>query len=436
MIFSRTCTLLNKLNSKYINATIELIHSFEESFKAFNSHLFLLKNNLNKEQVTHDDKLISLTQEANDMKGIIKIPSSSIINKLKPKSNGWRNVSISNEAFIFRQEFYKNFNEMEHKHHQNLSNKQIKVLKKFYKERPFCVLPCDKNIGSAIISNELMIQLGMENLNDKNTYLQLESNPLEMISTSINDNLRSLFESKDINKQIWKMLHVKDAKIGKFRILPKLHKSKFGIRPIVSSIGHPNEKICALIDACLQTIVQNTSTFLKDSQQLLQLIENKRFNCKEVFLYSCDFESLYTNINKDDAIPLITEYVKNFLDTNYISAKAFKILLDIAFTTNVFKFQNQFYIQIRGVAMGCKCGPSIANLFVYILERHWLNIHNPLIYKRFIDDMFIMSEKEIQSDSFNNQFLNLKLNIQHGKSVNFLDLTLKYDDLTVYGFTC
>ena len=61
--------------------------------------------------------------------------------------------------------------------------------------------------------------------------------------------------------------------------------------------------------------------------------------------------------------------------------------------------------------MGCICGPSIANLYVYILEKEWLNKHKDIIYYRFIDDIFIASGYKINLLEFKSTFGYLKLNI-------------------------
>ncbi|CAF0740319.1 unnamed protein product, partial [Brachionus calyciflorus] len=80
-----------------------------------------------------------------------------------------------------------------------------------------------------------------------------------------------------------------------------------------------------------------------------------------------------------------------------------------------------------GIAMGCRCGPSLANLYLYILEFKWIDIHRPLGYFRFIDDIFLISENEINLNEFKQQFDYLKLKILNSDSVNFLDLNIMYD---------
>jgi hypothetical protein len=45
--------------------------------------------------------------------------------------------------------------------------------------------------------------------------------------------------------------------------------------------------------------------------------------------------------------------------------------------------------------MGSICGPSVVNMFVYFLEKHWLSIEKPLVYVRFIDDIYILMNKKL-----------------------------------------
>ena len=59
--------------------------------------------------------------------------------------------------------------------------------------------------------------------------------------------------------------------------------------------------------------------------------------------------------------------------------------------------------------MGTICGPTLANTVVYHLERKWLTLNRPIIYWRYIDDIFIVSQNLINLEDFKSSFLNLKL---------------------------
>lgn len=79
--------------------------------------------------------------------------------------------------------------------------------------------------------------------------------------------------------------------------------------------------------------------------------------------------------------------------------------------------------------MGIKCGPSIANLYLYLLEINWLTIHRPLMYSRFIDDIFLAIKGEFNVNSLKDNFKYLKLNIENKKRVQFLDLNVQVNEL-------
>ena len=80
--------------------------------------------------------------------------------------------------------------------------------------------------------------------------------------------------------------------------------------------------------------------------------------------------------------------------------------------------------------MGCICGPSVENLYLYILEESWVNMNPDIIYLRFINDTFIASRKQINKQELRKQFLYLKLNLVEAETVIFLDLEISHDQLT------
>lgn len=61
--------------------------------------------------------------------------------------------------------------------------------------------------------------------------------------------------------------------------------------------------------------------YIYDSQNLLQKCYNSElnFDISEIKLYSCDFESLYTNINLTDALDMISDYMRVHLFSKHIN---------------------------------------------------------------------------------------------------------------------
>ena len=145
-------------------------------------------------------------------------------------------------------------------------------------------------------------------------------------------------------------------------------------------------------------------------------------------LFSCDFESLYTNINSNQAIEQICIFFQTKLNNQFdFSIKGLYEILKLILFNNIFSFNNKFFIQLNGLAMGTKCGPTIANIFIAILETKWLYLHKPLVYKRFIDDIFVITDKS-NIESLEKNFGNLKLNLINDKEVQFLDLIISIDE--------
>lgn len=77
--------------------------------------------------------------------------------------------------------------------------------------------------------------------------------------------------------------------------------------------------------------------------------------------------------------------------------------------------------------MGSLLGPTLANLFLPILEQSWMNERwSPLFYRRYVDDNFVVFDNPDKIDLFHN-FLNtshpnLRVTVEkcHNK-ISFLD---------------
>ncbi|CAF1057020.1 unnamed protein product, partial [Brachionus calyciflorus] len=170
------------------------------------------------------------------------------------------------------------------------------------------------------------------------------------------------------------------------------------------------------------------SSYLKDSQHLMQESSSLKLE-QNIKIHVGDFENLYLNITHNEAILIITELYSELDITNkHFNIIAFNKILKLALNNNFFKFKKKFFKQIIGIAMGSKCGPAVANLVVYYFERTWLKIQKPLFYKRYLDDVMAIDNKDISS--ILSAFGNLKLNLCSGVKQNFLDLIIEFDKIT------
>lgn len=149
-------------------------------------------------------------------------------------------------------------------------------------------------------------------------------------------------------------------------MLPKVHKN-LDTQPgrlIVAGIGGLCENACTFVDFYLQPLVSSLPSFLQDSMATIRELERLRLD-GPTLLVTCDVESLYTNISHTNGMAAMTHFLEgreNFdgmLDSFVID------LLDFILQHNYFVFNNTFYKQVSGTAMGARCDPSYANLFLY-----------------------------------------------------------------------
>lgn len=111
-----------------------------------------------------------------------------------------------------------------------------------------------------------------------------------------------------------------------------------------------------------------------------------------------------------------------------------KELLTTVIRDNIFEFKDQFYRQVRGIAMGTRMAPAFANLFMAEIEEKalstWKTCPPPLIWSRFLDDVFLVWEHGEENLALFVQHLNsilpsITLTISHSlQQVDFLDITV------------
>ena len=302
------------------------------------------------------------------------------------------------------------------------------------KNNSIVIANADKNVGIVLIENHIYNSLCIEHLQDSYTYKNINFNPQFLLYKTCNDTLTNLNDNNHISDSLFNILstNILYKKLPNFRILPKLHKKdKFGIRPLVNCSNSTTCILSKFLDFFLKPIASNHFTFLKDSQQLLQIYNNYHSSNKTNYIYSADFESLYTNIPLDEAISIISDFISKHNYREFTSFGFHKIL-QLVLKNNYFYYKNKdnikFYLQITGVPMGTACSPSVANLYLAYFEIKYLHNIISCLYHRYIDDTFFIDNKQLNSEDFKKVYPNLTLNIEQAKTVNFLDLSISLNE--------
>jgi serine/threonine protein kinase len=120
-------------------------------------------------------------------------------------------------------------------------------------------IPIKTDKGSAIVvmDKTTYIQEAERQLSDCRFYEKLDSDPTLDFTQKIIRALEAMHARGHLDNKTMEYLTPEDPKLGRFYLLPKIHKENNPGRPIVSANGHPTEKISEFIDFHLRPFVEN-----------------------------------------------------------------------------------------------------------------------------------------------------------------------------------
>ena len=182
----------------------------------------------------------------------------------------------------------------------------------------------------------------------------------------------------------------KGSRLAHLYGLPKTHKKKLAMRPILSATGTYNYKLAKWLDEKLKPLSVNEHT-VNDIFVFADELREMKIKDHEV-LVSYDVSSLFTNVPVDETIESIAEraFENDWFNREHdLNITKFDLieLLRIATKNQLFQFEGNLYEQVDGVAMGSPLGPLMANAFMCKIEKQ-LETENklPTFYKRYVDD--------------------------------------------------
>ena len=117
-------------------------------------------------------------------------------------------------------------------------------------------------------------------------------------------------------------------------------------------------------------------------------------------LSSYDVSALFTSVPVDPALNSIKEKDHTLKESTVMAVSDIILLLEFCLKNTYFSFQDQFYEQIEGAAMGSPVSPIVANLYMKYLEQKALSTAPPpRFWHRFVDDTFVI-HKEVNKQGF------------------------------------
>lgn len=231
---------------------------------------------------------------------------------------------------------------------------------------------------------------------------------------------------------------VKSPIIPTFYTIPKIHKNAQSPpgRPIVSGIGSLTEPSSIYIDEILKPFVTSLPSFVQDTMDALRQLDGIVLG-EEHWLACLDIESLYTSILHDVGLHAVKDTLKQRGQQFQVHNVFVIELLEYILKHNYSTFNNKYYHQLRGTAMGSTCAPSYANLYLGWWERNFVFSENLMEYTQYIilwlcyiDDVVIIWSGTQKSFSdfvalLNTNTINLKVTSEINKdAISFLDIKI------------
>ena len=260
-----------------------------------------------------------------------------------------------------------------------------------------------------------------------------------------------------------------------FYVLPKIHKNRAIIekvnstnntylhmdtpqdlkgRPIIAGSNSPTNRLSELLEKILTPLVPHLKSYVKDDIDMLHKLPRKLDT--KCDLYSFDVVSLYSTISHElglEALSYWYDKLRNYLPERFTKEFILKACQFIL-TNNYFFFNDKFWHQIIGTAMGTKFAPPYACLTMGYLEETKLYPRIPRLFgpsvcemiieffRRYIDDCFQPWPRSTNIKTFfdllNDLHPDITFTMEKGieqstlsitnQKLNFLDITIILKD--------
>ena len=305
----------------------------------------------------------------------------------------------------------------------NLSRHERNSILSLSADKDIIIKEADKGGSVIIMDTDHYKSMVNDILMDESYYEKLRNDPQKETRIKY-EKLIKKYSNCLTKKEIDYLKHF-EKKESQFYGLPKVHKSKqisekcktvdssyveikdvddLKLRPIVAGPACQTHRISNLLDILLKPLIKHVPSFLRDTTDFLNSLPNRI--PKETLFATFDVESLYSNIPHDLGIEAINFWIEQFpedLDERF--SKDFIIeALSFILENSTFQFNDEFFRQRKGTAMGTKVAPTYAALTIGYLEQklyskiaeefgQTFKIEFEKVWKRFLDDCFLLWSK-------------------------------------------
>ena len=140
---------------------------------------------------------------------------------------------------------------------------------------------------------------------------------------------------------------------------------------MISNCGAPTEKVSEFLDSHLKTIMQESWSYIKDSADFINKIGQIGDIPENAILVTADVVGLYPSIPHNAGLKAL----KNALDKRkqkHIPTEKLINMTEFVVKNNFFEFNGSVKQQVSGTAIGTKCAPTYASIYMDEVKTEFL----------------------------------------------------------------
>jgi len=249
---------------------------------------------------------------------------------------------------------------------------------------------------------------------------------------SFNDGLREIIKKYPQHKSHLSKYFVRLSSLPYAYGLPKIHKPNNPLRPIISNCNAPTYELSKDLAKFLSPLLGSFSeSHLKHNVDLRNRLKNiAPMNSKFV---SYDVSSLFTNVPLDVTLDFLKRKLPQVQHDIPFDDPCILDLIQLCTKEMYFEFDDEYYQQTFGMAMGNPLSPVLANFFLEHIESEKLKLYSgisPVLWVRYVDDILCLVPENFDVNDYlnflNNIYPSLKFTVEfeNDNKIPFLDILI------------
>ncbi|BHF74583.1 hypothetical protein SprV_0501766900 [Sparganum proliferum] len=276
---------------------------------------------------------------------------------------------------------------MAHRPRNVLSKVERDALKELRAENDLVIVSADTGRSAVVLDRTNYIQKTKTLLEDRQSYVPCEPNPITTLTREINATPLAMENSGAISPIDRRMARAQETALARFYGLPKVHKEGAPLRPIASLKGTPTYGLAKWLFRRLKFLTSDSSTIVSSSTQFLEKLKGVSLLPSDVMV-SFNVTSIFTSILQDLAVETIELLLREKYDETENRLGHAQII------QTYITFDGAIYEQVKGTPMGSPISGLIAEAVLQRLESLVFRHHRPKFWAWYVDDTFVVIERD------------------------------------------